>query len=69
MDKAKKIVFDTTPYYYYLKRDNSIGHMVFSNKTYELYEGIQEEYKYITAKYPYIQSSIAVGRITWELVL
>lgn len=68
LDKAKKVVFDTTPYYYYLKRNNSIGHMVFSKKTYELYEGIQEEYKYITSKYPNIQSSVAVGRITWELV-
>lgn len=68
LDKAKKIVFDTTAYYYYLKRNNSIGHMPFSKKTYDLYEGIQEEYKYITSKYPNIQSSIAVGRITWELV-
>lgn len=67
LDKANKIVFNPYPYYYYLKRNGSIGHSGFSEKTYELYEGIQEEYKFIISKYPQIKPNVAVGRIIWEI--
>ena len=68
IDKADTIVFDPTPEYFYLKRWGSIGHSVFTEKTYELYWGVQEQYTYITEKYPDLSSQMVVAKITWEIV-
>lgn len=68
IDRAKTVVFDPQPKYCYFKRKGSIGHSAFSDKTYELYWGIQEEYAYITNKYPDLNPIMSVAKITWELV-
>lgn len=68
IDQAEIVVFDPSPKYYYFKRKGSIGHSPFTDKTYELYWGVQEQYEYITRKYPNISEQIAVARITWEIV-
>lgn len=68
IDQCKKIVFDTTPRYYYRKRMGSIGHSSFSKRTYDLYDAIHEEYNYISRKYPKECPNIAVAKITWEIV-
>jgi glycosyltransferase involved in cell wall biosynthesis len=68
IDQADIIVFDPTPKYYYFKRQGSIGHSAFTDKTYELYWGVQEQYEYITKKYPELFSEMAVAKITWEIV-
>lgn len=68
IDQCKKVVFDTTPRYYYRKRMGSIGHSSFSKRTYDLYDAIHEEYDYISQKYPKECPNIAVARITWEIV-
>ena len=33
-----------------------------------MYWGIQEQYDYITMKYPNLSSEMAVAKITWEIV-
>lgn len=68
INQANTIVFDPSPKYYYFKRNGSIGHSPFTDKTYELYWGVQEQYEYITQKYPNLHSALAVAKITWELV-
>lgn len=68
LDKAEKVVFDQTPKYYYRKRVGSIAHTRFSERTYDLYYGIQEQYEYIIHKYPNIAKTMAVAKIRWELV-
>ena len=68
IDQCEKVVYDSTPRYYYRKRAGSIGHSSFTKKTYELYDAIHEEYQYISQKYPNECPNIAVARITWEIV-
>lgn len=68
IDQCDKIVYCTKPMYHYRKRMDSIGHSVFSRKTYDLYDAIHEEYKYIHTKYGQKVPNIAVARITWEIV-
>lgn len=68
IDQCKRVVYDTTPRYYYRKRMGSIGHSSFSKRTYDLYDAIHEEYDYISQKYPKECPNIAVARITWEIV-
>lgn len=68
IDRCDTVVFITNPKYNYRKRSDSIGHSSFSERTYDLYEGINEEYSYINNRYGKKCPSIAVERITWELV-
>lgn len=68
IDQTETVVFDPSPKYYYLKRQGSIGHSVFKDKTYELYWGVQEQFDYITKKYPNTFSELAVAKIIWEIV-
>ena len=68
IDQCKKVVFDTTPRYYYRKRVGSIGHSSFSKRTYDLYDAIHEEYDYIHSKYGEKVPNITTARITWEVV-
>lgn len=68
LDMADKIILIPRAKYYYRKRANSIGHMEFNKRTYDLYYGVQEEYTYITQKYPQIKETLAIGRIKWEIV-
>ncbi|MBS6642769.1 MAG: glycosyltransferase family 2 protein [Clostridiaceae bacterium] len=68
IDQTETVVFDPSPKYYYFKRQGSIGHSSFTDKTYELYWGVQEQYEYITQKYPDLSSQMAVAKLTWEIV-
>ena len=68
IDQCKKVVYDTTPRYYYRKRVGSIGHSSFSKRTYDLYNAIHEEYDYIHSKYGKKVPNITTARITWEVV-
>lgn len=65
---ANRVVYDRSIYYHYFKRNGSIGHSSFSDGTYDLLKGIEEEYKEITREYPNIKNSISVARTVWELV-
>lgn len=68
LERAEKVVLVPGEKYYYRKRAGSIGHTAFNERTYDLYYGIQEQYTYITQKYPQIAETIALGRIKWEIV-
>lgn len=68
VDMTSKIVFVASPKYNYRKRNGSIGHSNFTVRSYDLYYGINEEYDYISHKYPLQCKNIAVGKITWEVV-
>lgn len=68
IDRCSKVVFLTTPLYHYRKRSDSIGHSAFGEKTYHLYEAINEEYKFIINKYSIDCPNIVVAKITWEIV-
>lgn len=68
IDKCNKVVYITEPKYHYRKRSGSIGHSAFTYKTYDLYEAIQEEYKFISDKYAGKCPNIEVARLTWEIV-
>lgn len=66
--KANKVIYDPAVNYYYFKRNGSIGHSPFSNRTYDLLKGVEEEYIEITREHPNIKDSISVARTVWELV-
>lgn len=68
IDQCDKIVYCTKPMYHYRKREGSIGHSDFKEKTYDLYDAIHEEYDYIQKKYGAMVPNITVARITWEIV-
>lgn len=68
LDRCDLVAFIREPLYHYRKREGSIGHSTFSNKTYELYDAIHEEYDFIKSKYEDKCPNIAVARITWEIV-
>lgn len=68
IDKCDKIVYAPLPKYNYRKRLGSIGHSNFSNRTYDLYKGINEEYAFIIEKYGDACPNAAVEKVTWELV-
>ena len=68
LDLANVIVFDKQPLYYYYRRDNSIGHSKFTERSYDLYNGIHEEYNFISKKYPNILDKAKIERDVWELV-
>lgn len=68
LDLANKVVFNPDPKYFYLKREGSIGHSKFNEKTYDLYEAINEEYDFIVGKYPELKANMSVAKITWEVV-
>lgn len=68
LDLANRIVFDKHPMYYYYERSNSIGHSAFSNRSYDLYNGIHEEYNFISKKYPDVIDDAKLERDIWEVV-
>ena len=68
LDLADNVVFNPLPKYYYFKREGSIGHSVFNDRTYDLYHAINEEYQFLVNKYPNIKADLVVGKITWEIV-
>ena len=68
LERIEKSILSDNKYYNYLKRENSIGHSAFSQKTYDLYEAINTEYKYLSSNYPSIISSLNVALVTWEIV-
>lgn len=68
LDLANRIVFDKHPLYFYFQRNNSIGHSNFSKRSYDLYNGIQEEYNFISKKYPSVRNNTKLERDIWELV-
>lgn len=69
IDKAHKIVFDSTPLYFYCKRNDSIGGSRYSTKNLQLKDAVEEECKYIISHYPTIKSDIEIGEICWLTVL
>ncbi len=66
--KADRIIYNPLVKYYYFKREESIGHGSFGQRTYDLLGGIKEEYEFVTSKYPTAISSMNVARAFWELV-
>ncbi len=68
IDSCTKIVFACESKYYYRKRTGSIGHSNFSERAYDLYYGINEEYAYIKEKYGMKCPNVSVEKVTWELV-
>ena len=68
LEKAECIVFNPVPKYNYYKREGSIGHSSFTNRTYDLYIGVEEAYNYLKNKYPIIEKDLTVGKMTWDIV-
>ena len=68
IDKIYCSVLSENKMYFYFKREGSIGHSGFSKRTYDLHDAIQEEYSFITTKYPETKSNLVVALITWEIV-
>lgn len=68
IELANTIIFNPAAKYFYFKRIGSIGHSAFSEKTYDLYEAVNEQYNEITKHHPDIESDLAVAKITWEIV-
>ena len=66
IERAKKIVYTPTDKYYYYQRIGSITHNRFKPKTYDLYNGINEEYTNITKNHPDIERSMMIAKILWE---
>lgn len=68
LDEISCSVLSENKMYFYFKREGSIGHSEFSKRTYDLYDAIQEEYSFITTKYPETKPNMVVALITWEIV-
>lgn len=68
IDLAERVVFTPELKYFYLKREGSIGHSKFNEKTYDLYKAINEEYDFIVGKYPELKANMSVAKVTWEIV-
>lgn len=69
LDKADKIIYNSTPLYYYCKRDTSIGGCSFNKRLFELEDALVEECGFIIQKYPSIEKEVSIARITWLLVI
>ena len=68
IDLTQRIIYLSEPMYHYRKRSGSIGHSNFSEKTYDLYAAINEEFNYINDKYAEKCPNIIVAKIFWEIV-
>lgn len=68
LDKAKNVVFYPAALYHYRQRSGSIGHSSFSPKSYDLLEAIDEQYEFISNKYPDIKKSIGIACSFWYMV-
>lgn len=68
LDCCERVVYVTTGRYHYRRRKGSIGNSTFTKRTYDLYDGIHEEYDYIHGRYATECPNIAVARIFWEIV-
>ena len=68
LEKAQTVIFSPNDFYFYLKRDGSIGHSPFSSKTVDLHDGINMQYDYLINQYPSIKKDLSIGKIIWELV-
>lgn len=69
IEKSNRIVYDSTPLYYYCKRGNSIGGSAFSLKNMQLEDAVEQEVNYIISKYPSIADDLKLARICWLIVL
>ncbi len=68
IDNADYVVFDPEPLYYYRQREGSIGHSSFSARSYDLLDGIDVQYEYISKKYPEIKGEISAACSFWYCV-
>lgn len=68
IDASKKVVFDPEPLYFYRQREGSIGHTSFSDKSYDLLDGVDAQYDYISGKYPEIEGKIGAACSFWYCV-
>ena len=68
LDRIGDCVMTTDPLYFYRKRPGSIGHSGFSAKKYELLDAVGQECEYISSRYPEIRGTMAVARLSWEMV-
>lgn len=68
IDHARKSVFIPEPLYFYRQREGSIGHSSFSEQSYDLLEGVDTQYQYISDKYPEIEPEIAAACSFWYMV-
>lgn len=68
LEKAETVIFYPNDFYFYLKREGSIGHTLFSKKSYDLYEAINIQHDYLVKKYPLLKKDLDVAKIIWELV-
>lgn len=68
LDQARRVVFDPEPLYNYRQREGSIGHSAFSKRSYDLLEGVDIQYDYISKKYPDIEGDIGAACSFWYAV-
>ncbi len=68
IDASRKVVFDPEPLYFYRQREGSIGHASFSEKSYDLLDGVDAQYDYVSGKYPEIEGEIGAACSFWYCV-
>lgn len=72
LNNSNVVVYDPTPKYYYIQRDNSINGQSFktkkfNEKVYDLYKASMEVYDFVSKNYPEILSECAIGCINYNL--
>lgn len=65
---ADCVVFDPEPLYFYRQREGSIGHSSFSNKSYDLLDGVDAQYAYVSERYPDAEPQIGAACSFWYCV-
>lgn len=66
--EAERIVFDPEPLYFYRQREGSIGHSKFSERSYDLLEGVDAQYAYVSGRYPEAEGQIGAACSFWYVV-
>ena len=68
LGEADKVVFVPEPLYFYRQREGSIGHSSFSERSYDLLEGVDAQYSYVVGRYPDVEALIGAACSFWYCV-
>lgn len=66
--EAERVVFDPEPLYFYRQREGSIGHSKFSERSYDLLDGVDAQYAYVAGRYPEAEAQIGAACSFWYAV-
>ncbi len=66
--EARRVVFDPEPLYFYRQREGSIGHSKFSERSYDLLDGVDAQYTFVSGRYPEAEGQIGAACSFWYAV-